>query len=78
MKAPQASLKRWTQQQWTTSDGAPSQGTKRYLPKAAWAALTPSEKAATNAAKRRGNAAGRQFVKQPPAIAAKTAKFRAK
>jgi len=76
MKAPPGSLKAWTQQQWTTSDGSPSGGTKRYLPKAAWTALSPGEKAATNAAKKQGNAAGKQFVRQPAKIAAKTAKFR--
>ena len=51
MKPSQQSLKRWTEQEWTTSDGSPSKGTKRYLPKAAWSALSPGEKAATNAAK---------------------------
>lgn len=76
MKDPQQSLRRWTEQDWTTSDGSPSKGTKRYLPKTAWASLSPGEKAATNAAKKQGNAAGKQFVKQPAKIAAKTAKFR--
>jgi hypothetical protein len=44
----QQSLKKWTKQKWKTSDGKPSKGKKRYLPKAAWANLTPAEKAATN------------------------------
>lgn len=70
------SLARWTDQKWRTSDGTPSRGTKRYLPDKAWSALSPSEKAATNAAKARGNAAGKQFVRQPESIAKKAAKYR--
>lgn len=73
---PQQSLKKWTAQKWKTSDGTPSKGKKRYLPESAWAALTPAEKAATNKAKAQGNAKGKQFVKQPKAIAKKTAKHR--
>jgi hypothetical protein len=72
----QVSLKKWTEQKWKTSDGKPSKGKKRYLPEAAWASLTPAEKAATNRAKAKGNAKGKQFVKQPKAIAKKTAKSR--
>jgi hypothetical protein len=44
----QKSLKNWGAQKWKTSDGKPSKGKKRYLPTAAWAALSPAEKAATN------------------------------
>ena len=76
MKAPQASLKKWTAQKWKTSDGKPSKGKKRYLPEAAWNSLSPSEKAATNRAKAAGNKKGKQFVKQPKKIAAKVSKFR--
>jgi hypothetical protein len=72
----QKSLKNWTAQKWKTSDGKPSKGKKRYLPEAAWAALTPAEKAATNRAKAKGNKKGKQFVKQPKAIAKKAAKYR--
>ncbi len=72
----QVSLKKWTEQKWKTSDGKPSKGKKRYLPEAAWASLTPAEKAATNRAKAKGNAKGKQFVKQPKAIAKKTARSR--
>ena len=72
----QKSLKDWTAQKWKTSDGKPSKGKKRYLPEAAWASLTPAEKAATNKAKAKGNAKGKQFVKQPKAIARKTARSR--
>lgn len=76
MKAPQKSLKDWTEQKWTTSDGTPSKGKKRYLPEAAWKTLSAAEKAATNKAKAVGNAKGKQFVAQPKAIAKKTAKSR--
>ena len=72
----QVSLKDWTAQKWKTSDGKPSKGKKRYLPAAAWAALSPAEKAATNKAKAKGNAKGKQFVKQPKAVAKKTKGFR--
>jgi hypothetical protein len=73
---PQQSLKKWTAQKWKTSDGSPSKGKKRYLPESAWKELSPAEKAATNKAKAQGNAKGKQFVKQPKAIAKKTAKHR--
>ena len=76
MKAPQKSLKDWTDQKWTTSDGGPSKGKKRYLPEDAWKSLSPSEKVATNKAKAAGNKAGKQFVKQPKDIAKKVSKFR--
>lgn len=76
MKKSQQSLKDWTAQMWRTSDGSPSEGKKRYLPDAAWKALSPGEKAATNRAKAQGNRSGKQFVKQPEKIAAKTSKFR--
>lgn len=72
----QQSLKDWTKQKWRTSDGTPSKGKKRYLPDAAWKALTPAEKKATNAAKAAGNRKGKQFVSQPKSIKKKTAKYR--
>lgn len=73
---PQQSLKKWTDQKWRTSDGKPSKGKKRYLPDAAWKALSPGEKAATNAAKAKGNAKGKQFVPQPKKIASKVKSYR--
>lgn len=76
LKKSQKSLKDWTKQKWTTSDGKPSKGKKRYLPKAAWAALTAAEKAATNRAKAKGKKKGKQFVSQPEDIAKKTKRFR--
>lgn len=76
MKKSQQSLKDWTAQKWTTSDGKPSKGKKRYLPEAAWKALTPAEKKATNAAKAAGNAKGKQFVPQPKKVAQKVKAYR--
>ncbi len=76
MKPSQESLKRWSDQKWRTSDNKPSKGKKRYLPDAAWKSLTPAEKAATNRAKAKGNAQGKQFVKQPKGIAKKTSAYR--
>ena len=72
----QRSLRKWTAQRWTTSDGSKSEGKKRYLPKAAWDALTPAQKAATNKAKDKGNKKGKQFVKQPKKIAELVRRFR--
>mgnify|MGYP005988441567 CR=1 FL=1 len=78
MKASQKSLKDWTKEKWGTKSGKPSAKTgERYLPKKAREALSPAEYAATTAAKRKGTAEGKQFVKQPKKIAEKTAKFRA-
>ncbi len=72
----QKSLKKWTKQKWRTSDGSPSKGKKRYLPDAAWKALSIAERRATNKAKAEGNKKGKQFVKQPKKIAKKTARYR--
>ena len=72
----QQSLKNWTDQKWRTSDGKPSKGKKRYLSDAAWNALSPAEKTATNKAKAKGNKSGKQFVKQPTKIAQKTKNYR--
>jgi hypothetical protein len=77
MRAPQKSLKDWGSQKWRTKSGKPSSKTgERYLPEAAIKALTPQEYARTTAAKRKGKAKGKQFVKQPKSIARKTAQYR--
>ena len=77
MKDPQQSLKDWGKQKWRTKSGKPSSETgERYLPEAAIKSLSAAEYAATTKAKRKGSAAGKQFVKQPKAIAKKTARFR--
>jgi hypothetical protein len=77
----QKSLSKWTDEKWGTKSGKPStQGPKatgeRYLPKKARDALSSSEYAATTKAKREGTRKGKQFVKQPKAIAKKTARHR--
>ena len=77
MKKPQQSLKDWTAQKWRTKSGKKSSVTgERYLPEAAIKSLSPAEYAATTRAKRAGKASGKQFVKQPKSIAAKTKGFR--
>ena len=75
-KSSSNKLSKWGKQKWQTSSGKKSEGKRRYLPKKAWKALTAKEKSATNAAKARGNKKGKQFVKQPRSIAAKTKRFR--
>ena len=70
------SLSKWSKQKWRTSDGKQSKGKKRYLPDAAWKALSPAEKRATNRAKAAGNKKGKQFVKQPKSIAKKVRRYR--
>ena len=73
----QKSLKSWTKQKWGTKSGKPSAKTgERYLPAKAIKSLSSSEYAATTAAKRKGKAAGKQFVKQPKSIASKVKKYR--
>jgi hypothetical protein len=73
----QQSLKNWSKQKWRTKSGKPSSKTgERYLPSAAIKALSSSEYARTSAAKRKGKASGKQFVKQPKSIANKVRKYR--
>ena len=44
LKKSQKSLKKWTNQDWTTKSGKPSAKTgERYLPKKAIKALTPAQ-----------------------------------
>ena len=77
MKAPQQSLKAWTEQKWRTRSGKRSSDTgERYLPEDAIKSLSPQEYAATTRAKREGKAKGKQFVAQPKTIAKKVAPFR--
>jgi len=77
----QSSLSKWTKEDWGTKSGRPStQGSKasgeRYLPRKARAALSSSEYAATTRKKREDTKAGKQFSRQPKAIAKKTARAR--
>ena len=81
LKKSQRSLVAWTKQKWRTKSGKPStQGSKatgeRYLPEKAIKALSPSEYAASSAAKRKSTRRGKQFSKQPRKIAKKTSSFR--
>ena len=80
LKKTQQSLVKWTRQEWGYSNKKESKKPRsqrgRYLPKAAWSALSPGEKRATNAAKRKGTKSGKQFVKQPKKIAKKTRSYR--
>jgi len=70
-------LSKWTKQKWKTKSGKPSSKTgERYLPEKAIKSLSTKEYAATTKAKRKGTAAGKQFVKQPKKIARKTKRFR--
>lgn len=71
----QKSLSKWTKEDWGTKSGKPSNKTgERYLPKKVRESLTSSEYAETTKAKRKGTAAGKQFVKQPKSIVAKIKK----
>lgn len=66
----QRSLKKWTKERWTTSDGKPAirkGGTRRYLPAKAWARLTPAQREATNRKKILGSRRGKQFVRNTAA-----------
>jgi hypothetical protein len=73
----QKDLSKWTKEDWGTKSGKKSSETgERYLPAKAIKALTPAEYAATTKAKREGTKAGKQFVKQPEAIAKKVKPFR--
>ena len=70
-------LSKWSKQKWRTKSGKPSSKTgERYLPAKALKSLSSKEYAATTKAKRKGTAAGKQFVRQPKKIAKKTRKFR--
>lgn len=73
----QKSLKSWGKEDWGTKSGKPSGKTgERYLPKKARESLSSAEYASTTKAKRKGTAAGKQFVKQPKEIARKTRSYR--
>lgn len=87
MKPSQKSLKDWGSQNWMTSGTksnkdkgsskeVKSNGSKRYLPEAAWESLSKEEKSSTNKAKAAGNKKGKQFVSQPKLIKQKTKSFR--
>ncbi|HZF66504.1 MAG TPA: hypothetical protein VEZ47_00500, partial [Gemmatirosa sp.] len=59
--ATQRHLDEWTAEEWTTRDGTAARRgktTARYLPKKAWAELTPAERKATDDKKRAGARGG--------------------
>ena len=66
-------LRKWGRQKWQY---ACKKGESRYLPKKAIAALSPSERAATNRKKKADTRAGKQFSKQPKSISNKTRRYR--
>lgn len=77
----QASLSKWTKEEWGTKSGKPStQGPKatgeRYLPKKARQSLSAAEYKRTSEKKRADLKKGKQFSKQPKPIAQKAARFR--
>ena len=77
LKKPQRSLRAWTKQKWRTKSGKKSSETgERYLPEKAIKALSAEEYARTSKAKREGTKKGKQFVKQPKAIARKVRQYR--
>ena len=67
---PQKNIEKWTEEKWTTSDAQAAirpGGTRRYLPKAAWANWRPGQKKATNRKKVQASRKGKQFVANTPA-----------
>ena len=70
-------LSKWSKEKWRTKSGKPSGKTgERYLPEKAIKSLSSKEYADTTKAKRKGTKKGKQFVRQPTRIAAKTKKYR--
>ncbi|RKH67638.1 hypothetical protein D7X96_19045 [Corallococcus interemptor] len=67
----QKHLSSWTKEEWSTQDGGTrarhGRTTARYLPKEAWAHLSPAQKRATERRKRTGSRSGRQSVANTPA-----------
>lgn len=71
------SLAKWSKQKWRTKSGKKSSETgERYLPEKAIKSLSAREYAATSAKKREDKSKGKQFSKQPKAIAQKVRKYR--
>ncbi len=71
------SLAKWSKQKWRTKSGKKSSETgERYLPAKAIKNLSSAEYARTSAKKRKDKAMGKQFSRQPKAIARKVRKYR--
>jgi hypothetical protein len=76
-KPENTSLEQWTEEEWGTQSGRKSlESGERYLPKEARKELSDEEYRATSRKKRRDLRRGKQHSRQPPSIAAKTAKHR--
>lgn len=75
-KSSRNRLSRWTAQRWSTQDGSPSEGVRRYLPAEAWKLLSADQVRRTNESKRRGSKSGKQYVRQPPDVARIAARVR--
>ena len=80
-KSKKNKLSKWSKEDWGTKSGKPSTVGKgatgeRYLPKKARESLSTQQYAQTTAKKRKDTAAGKQFSKQPKAIADKTKNYR--
>ena len=70
-------LTQWTDEKWGTKSGAKSEDSgERYLPEKARKSLSAEEYARSSAKKRADTAKGKQFSKQPRAIARKAAAAR--
>ena len=70
-------LTEWTNEDWGTRSGAESlKSGERYLPRKARQSLTKSEYDRTTEKKRTDLKSGKQFSKQPPDVAGKTAQSR--
>lgn len=77
----QKHLKQWGEEQWHTADGKPAKRGKtmaRYLPDKAWEKLTPAQRKATDAKKRKASKQGKQFVKNTKPAAKAGARARKK
>lgn len=76
-KADDNALKQWTEEEWGTKSGKKSGDTgERYLPQEAREALSDKDYEATSAKKREDTKKGKQFSRQPEAIAVTTARYR--
>ncbi|HEX8915407.1 MAG TPA: hypothetical protein VF796_23845 [Humisphaera sp.] len=66
----QKHLEQWGKEHWQTKSGGSrarhGKTTDRYLPKDAWEKLSPDEKKATDAKKRKASRSGKQFVANTP------------
>ena len=76
-KADDNHLTQWTDEKWDTKSGRESGKTgERYLPKQARDAVSEGEYKRSSDKKRADTAKGKQFSKQPPDVARKTAAAR--